>query len=131
MKHLLYSIICVVALFATSSASTAWSSSYVTMGKEYKISIIIKSKENGAEEPVIGATVYVKGKDNTTSGYVSDLDGKVVITVKRFPVTISVSYIGYKSQEYIIKSPVSEFVVCMEYESGDIIGSDVVKQTSF
>lgn len=130
MKHLLYSIICVVALFLTSSASTA-GSLYVTMGKEYKISIIIKTREDGAEEPVIGATVYVKEKDNTTSGYVSDLDGKVVITVKRFPVTLSVSYIGYKSQEHIIKSPVPELEVCLEYESGDTIGSDVMKQAAF
>jgi TonB-linked SusC/RagA family outer membrane protein len=57
--------------------------------------------ESGAE--VVGATVIVKGSQE---GAVTNLDGKFSFTVSRaLPVTITVSYIGYKTQEIVLSRP--------------------------
>ena len=46
-------------------------------------------------EPVIGANVIEKG---TTNGSITDLDGKVQLTVKNNAI-LQVSFVGYKTQE--------------------------------
>ena len=48
-------------------------------------------------EPLIGASVFVKG---TTTGVITDLDGKFTITVPA-DTPLEISYIGYLSQEII------------------------------
>ena len=48
-------------------------------------------------EPLIGASVFVKG---TTTGVITDLDGKFTITVPA-DAPLEISYIGYLSQEII------------------------------
>ncbi len=48
-------------------------------------------------EPIIGATVQVKGQPNT--GVVSDLDGNFTITVPNAQSVLAVSYVGMKPQE--------------------------------
>ena len=50
-------------------------------------------------EPIIGASVLVKG---TTNGTITDFDGKFYIR-KCYQRNIGGSYIGYKAQEVIIK----------------------------
>lgn len=57
-----------------------------------RISGVVKDA-NG--EPIIGASVVVKG---TTNGTITDLDGKFVLDVPANAV-LSVSYVGYTSQE--------------------------------
>ena len=56
---------------------------------------VISSENN---EPVIGASVLVKG---TTNGTVTDLDGNFNLTVASNS-TIVISFIGYSDQEYRI-----------------------------
>lgn len=47
-------------------------------------------------EPAIGATVYLR---NSTTGTITDTDGKFSITVEGLGGVLDFSYIGYKSQE--------------------------------
>lgn len=47
-------------------------------------------------EPVIGATVQVKG---TTTGTITDLDGNYSISLPQGKTTLIFSYLGYRSQE--------------------------------
>lgn len=54
----------------------------------------VVSKENG--EPIIGASVIEVGK--ATNGTITDLNGKFSLSVSK-GATITISYIGYKSQE--------------------------------
>ena len=51
-------------------------------------------------EPLIGATVIQKGTNN---GTVTDLDGKFTLVIPK-ETTLSISYIGYVSQETVIKN---------------------------
>ena len=51
-------------------------------------------------EPIIGASVLVKG---TSNGSITDLDGKFTLSNVPTNGTISVSYIGYTTQEISIK----------------------------
>lgn len=48
------------------------------------------------KEPLVGATVLVKGENN---GTVTDIDGHFVLTIKSVPVTLSISYLGVIPKE--------------------------------
>jgi TonB-linked SusC/RagA family outer membrane protein len=54
--------------------------------------------DNRTNDPVIGATVLIKG-EKTNTGTVTDVDGKFEISVSSIPTTIVISYIGYKPEE--------------------------------
>lgn len=64
-----------------------------TSGKKKTVTGVVKDA-NG--EPIIGATVVEKG---TTNGTVTDFDGKYTLELSENG-TLSISYIGYKSQEF-------------------------------
>jgi TonB-linked SusC/RagA family outer membrane protein len=65
-------------------------------GKQIKGYVV--DKRDG--EPLVGATIAVV---NGTNGTVSGEDGSFIIPVKAFPVTISVSYLGYQPEETAVK----------------------------
>ncbi len=65
----------------------------VTSGKRKKVTGTVKDA-NG--EPIIGATVVEKG---TTNGTITDFDGNYTLELSGNG-TLSISYIGYKTQEY-------------------------------
>lgn len=66
-----------------------------TSGKKVKVRGVIKD-ETG--EPIIGATVRVKGQ---SEGTVSDFDGNFTLDVTD-DNTLQISYIGYQTQEFAI-----------------------------
>lgn len=66
-----------------------------TSGKKVKVRGVIKD-ETG--EPIIGATVRVKGQ---SEGTVSDLDGNFTLDVTDNN-TLQISYIGYQTQEFAV-----------------------------
>ncbi len=66
-----------------------------TSGKKVKVRGVIKD-ETG--EPIIGATVRVKGQ---SEGTVSDLDGNFTLDVTD-DNTLQISYIGYQTQEFAV-----------------------------
>ena len=51
-------------------------------------------------ESVIGANVVVKG---TTNGTITDIEGKFELDVSANGATIEVSFVGYKTQEIVLK----------------------------
>lgn len=63
------------------------------------------------DEPIIGASVVVKG---TSNGSITDLDGKFTLSNVPTNGTISVSYIGYTTQEIAIKGQKSFSVKMLE-----------------
>ena len=66
-----------------------------TSGKKVKVRGVIKD-ETG--EPIIGATVRVKGQ---SEGTVSDFDGNFTLDVTD-DNTLQISYIGYQTQEFVV-----------------------------
>lgn len=50
-------------------------------------------------EPVIGASVLVKG---TTNGVISDIDGNFSLQGVAENATIQISFVGYKTQELAV-----------------------------
>ena len=61
-----------------------------------------------AGEAIIGASVVVKG---TTNGSITDLDGKFSLSDVPSGATITVSYIGYISQEKKASATPMEFIL--------------------
>jgi TonB-linked SusC/RagA family outer membrane protein len=58
------------------------------------------------KQPVIGAVIRIKG---TTNAAASDLNGRFqLVTGQRFPYTLTISYIGYKTKEVVANgSPIT------------------------
>ena len=54
---------------------------------------MVKDKKG---EPIIGANIMEKG---TTNGTITDFDGKYTLKVKSAQSVLTISYIGYKTQE--------------------------------
>lgn len=73
-----------------------------------------------AGEPIIGASVVVKG---TTNGTITDLEGKFTLN-NVSKGTLVVSYIGYKSQELLINAKESIKVILRE--NTELLGEVVV-----
>ena len=68
---------------------------------QVKVNGVVKDKEKG--EVLIGATVVLKG---TTTGTVTNVDGKFELTVPQEPpFTLTVSYMGYVTQEFVVENP--------------------------
>jgi len=76
--------------FLCLSTSSAWGQNQTVSGT------VVSAADN---EPVIGATVRVKGQ---SAGTVTDFDGKFSILAKP-NVTLVVSYVGYLTQEVTVK----------------------------
>ena len=66
-----------------------------TSGKKVKVRGVIKDETS---EPIIGATVRVKGQ---SEGTVSDFDGNFTLDVTD-DNTLQISYIGYQTQEFAV-----------------------------
>ena len=95
----------------------------------------VTSAEDGL--PVVGASVLVKG---TTTGTVTDLDGKFILEVSTKAKTLVISYIGMNTQVLPIKSNMKivlkpdtqmlDDVVVIGYGSGKKIGTVVGSVTT-
>ena len=60
-------------------------------------------------EPIIGANIMVKG---TTNGCITDIDGN--FSLSNAKGTLVVSFIGYKSQEIVVKGNETNLKVIQE-----------------
>jgi len=65
-------------------------------------------------ESVIGANVVVKG---TTNGTITDIEGKFELDVSANGATIEVSFVGYKTQEIVLKKGQSVVSIILEDDS--------------
>ena len=99
-----------------------------TLQDKRLITGIVKD-QNG--EPIIGANVVEKG---TTNGTVTDIDGKFSINVAS-DATLSISYIGYRAVEIVVKNQDSYDIVLHEdSEALDeviVIGYGTTKRKDF
>nr|WP_320039350.1 TonB-dependent receptor [uncultured Bacteroides sp.] len=81
-----------------------------------------------SNEGVIGASVIEKG---TTNGTMTDMDGKFSLTVSP-KATLTITYIGYRSQEIVVKGTTSLNIVLQEnaelLEEVVVIGYGSVKR---
>lgn len=73
-------------------------SSFTLYGQTSLRGVVIDAADN----PIIGATVMIK---STTVGTVTDVDGRFDIATDRaFPLTLTVSFLGYKAQEITVSN---------------------------
>ncbi|MDE5712316.1 MAG: SusC/RagA family TonB-linked outer membrane protein, partial [Muribaculaceae bacterium] len=72
-------------------------------------------------EPLIGATVMVKG---SSTGTATDIDGKFTIQAKKGS-SLLVSYVGYKSQEVKVNGPMTDVKVSL-MEDSEVLDDVVV-----
>ncbi len=86
---------------------------------QVKISGLVVDQEH---EPVIGATVLVKG---TTIGTSTDLDGKFVLSVPKSNSILTVTYVGCKPVEIAADSPLLASGIVL-HEDAEILGDLVV-----
>lgn len=85
MKKLTFLFLCLVIGIGLATAQTR------------QITGTVISAED--DQPVIGASVVVKG---TTTGTVTDYDGKFSLTVPASATTLQISYIGMVAQDVAI-----------------------------
>ena len=85
-------------------------------------STISGTVNDDAGEPLIGATVLVKG---TTKGTATDYNGQYALEVENGTYTLVVSYVGFKEQEKEV-SVQGNTTVDFDMEIGSIIGTEVV-----
>lgn len=84
MKHIFHSLLALAFLVGMSSLASAQS----------RVSgSVVDAQTN---EALPGATIVVKG---TSTGVTSDADGRFSLEVKSMPVTLTISFIGYASQD--------------------------------
>ncbi|MDR1225106.1 MAG: TonB-dependent receptor [Tannerella sp.] len=76
-------------------------------GSEVKITGTVLDETT--REPIIGASISLA--DSKGKGTVSDADGNFSLAVKSLPVTISINYLGYKTQEVDIYEYAEPIVV--------------------
>lgn len=86
MRKLLSMLLCLFIGIGLATAQTT------------KVSGVVISAEDG--EPVIGASIVAKG---TTTGTVTNFDGKFELNVEKTVKFLTVSYVGMKTQEVAIR----------------------------
>lgn len=67
--------------------------SFSSYAQDITVKGVVKDSKFG--DPIIGASVLVKG---TTNGTISDMDGNFTLAAPK-DGTLTISYIGYKSQD--------------------------------
>ncbi|MDR2809202.1 MAG: TonB-dependent receptor [Tannerellaceae bacterium] len=78
-----------------------------TQGSEVKINGKILDEKT--QEPIIGAGISLVGSRGT--GTVSDVNGNFSLSVRSLPATISIDYLGYKSQEVDVYESLEPVIV--------------------
>lgn len=69
--------------------------------------VVTGNVKDSTGEPIIGASVLEKG---TTNGLITDLDGNFSLSVPE-NATLVVSFVGYKTQEFVITQPTTLNIV--------------------
>ena len=116
MKKLTFALLCLMMSIGMASAQTKQVTGTVT------------SAEDG--EPIIGASVIVKG---TTTGTVTDFDGKFELTVPSSAKTLEISYVGMTTKEEAIK-PTMKIVLetsALNLDEVMVVAYGTAKKSSF
>ncbi len=113
-KKQLYQIsICLLAMTCSMGVSTkAWATDEIKETVQQKgVTIQGVVLDRTSEEPLVGATILIKGIEG---GTITDLDGKFSINVPYEDATLVISYIGYNSKEVSVKGQKNIKVLLIE-----------------
>lgn len=99
----------------------ALGSMFPTLAQQTKTRTITGLVTDEAKEPLIGASVVVKG---TTVGTITDFDGNFVLSVPTGAIALEFSYVGYKSKTITV--PATTKVVNVQLSDDAQVLSDVV-----
>jgi TonB-linked SusC/RagA family outer membrane protein len=85
------------------------------------------------DEPLIGASVFLADKK---TGTVSDQNGSFVLNVQSLPVTLGISYLGYKPEKVKVYSTEAPVVISLKPTSGTldefvVVGYTTAKKSSY
>lgn len=89
-----------------------------------KVTGTVMTSENGQDEPVIGASVMIKG---TKQGTVTDVDGNFTLQAPK-GATLVVSYIGLKTQEVKAQSKLRIFLESDSHSLGEVVVTGMTAQ---
>ncbi|MEO0311120.1 MAG: hypothetical protein RIQ89_777, partial [Bacteroidota bacterium] len=96
---------------------------FSSLAQAQTISGIIKDSKNN--DPLIGVVIVVKGSGNGTQ---TDFDGKFSLPYSgNYPVTLSLSFIGYKSTEYTVKQVSNNLIILLESTTLNLKGVDIAE----
>ena len=105
-RRALFALLLCSGFIASHPLTVFASSNEVQATQQQNLTVSGVVKDN-AGEPVIGASIAVKGG---TTGTISDIDGKFSLNVAKGAI-LEVSFIGYKTQEFKIDSSKSLNIV--------------------
>ncbi|MDX1686029.1 MAG: TonB-dependent receptor [Saprospiraceae bacterium] len=87
-----------------------------------QVEIIGDVVDANSKEPLIGASVLIKGSNE---GNTTDVDGRFKIrTSEELPVTLVISYLGYETREHVVSSSDSRHIIELSEKAVNI---DVVE----
>lgn len=116
-------------IFANSQVDYVINGTDIVLKRREEVSNVSNEKyqikgtvRDGNGEPVIGASVVLKG--HTETGVITDIDGNFVLTVPAKKVTLSISYIGYDPVN--VEATVGTFVKVVMKESSQTLNEVVV-----
>ena len=114
-------------IFANSQVDYVINGTDIVLKRREEVSNVSNEKyqikgsvRDGNGEPVIGASVVLKGH----TGVITDIDGNFVLTVPAKKVTLSISYIGYDPVN--VEATVGTFVKVVMKESSQTLNEVVV-----
>ncbi|SBV97221.1 TonB-dependent receptor [uncultured Dysgonomonas sp.] len=125
--YLIWMIVLGGVFLATDLPAQNKKSPNIQQDNKHKISGIIKDSEG---IPLIGVAVVEKG--NLKNGTVTDIEGKFDLIISGGG-TIICSYVGYKTQEIIVESPILDIVMADNVETlADVVvvGHGIQKKES-
>ncbi|MDR2954601.1 MAG: SusC/RagA family TonB-linked outer membrane protein, partial [Prevotella sp.] len=100
-------VMCMFSLFTVAPVNL-----FATVNEVYQQSITVKGKvTDKAGEPLPGVSIIIKG---TTTGVMTDVDGKYSINVPNSNAILTFSYMGFVPQEHKVGNNVTLDVVLVE-----------------
>src|SRR5882672_1903935 len=107
----------IIIIFLLIPASFSWAQTKINPATIQGSVVDVESNE-----PLPGVSVSIKG---TILGTVTDSKGKFAITPTTFPVTLSVSLVGFRTQEVEIPEGSTEDLP-VQLTAGSLLGEGVV-----
>lgn len=80
--------------------------------------------DEASKEPLVGATIFVKGSGNGTS---ANFDGTFLLKVERLPVELEIRYLGYNTFTITVEKASDNLVLPLQSDVNSLGGVDVIE----